>query len=238
MATSIARPLERNVTINYGHVRLEGILQVPANAKGIILFAHGSGSSRLSPRNQFVARVLQESKIATLLFDLLGEKEASDRTRVFDIPLLAERLQTGANWAVRQPELAALRLGYFGASTGAAAALSAAARRPGIVHAVVSRGGRPDLASDDLPAVRAPTLLIVGGSDEEVLRLNKQAAKLLTCQHELAVIPGASHLFEEHGALQEVARLAADWFRGHLAKIGPRMIPAQHGDLHEENDHV
>jgi putative phosphoribosyl transferase len=182
----------------------------------VVVFAHGSGSGGFSPRNQFVAEVLQKEGLGTLLLDLLEEEEAEDRRKVFDIELLAHRLQSAADWLRGQPETHDLGLGYFGASTGAAAALVAAARYPAPVRAVVSRGGRPDLAWDDLPTVRAPTLLIVGGADEEVLRLNEQALDHLRCPKGLVVIPGATHLFPEPGALEEVARLAKEWFGRHL----------------------
>jgi putative phosphoribosyl transferase len=196
-----------------------GSLHVPAGAPGVVAFAHGSGSGRLSPRNQFVARVLQEAGLATLLLDLLEEEEAEAREKVFDIELLAERLQSAADWLRRAPATTALRLGYFGASTGAGAALVAAAREPASVGAVVSRGGRPDLARDHLASVQAPTLMIVGGNDDMVLRLNEQALRLLTCPKELVIVPGATHLFEEPGTLEEVARLAKEWFLRHLGSV-------------------
>jgi putative phosphoribosyl transferase len=207
---------ERLIEVPAGRRRLSGILNVPAGAAGVVLFAHGSGSGRLSPRNQFVARVLQEAGLATLLIDLLEEEEANDRAKVFDIELLAERLQCAADWLSHESDTAALRLGYFGASTGAGAALVAAARAPEAVGAVVSRGGRPDLAHGYLPAVQAPTLLIVGGDDEIVIDLNKQALRRLHCPKEIVIIPGATHLFPELGALEEVARLAQEWFVRYL----------------------
>ena len=219
-ARTNAGPRERLVKIPSGHHLLEGILVVPEGARGVVSFAHGSGSGRFSPRNQFVARVLQQAGLATLLIDLLEEGEADDRDKVFDIELLAGRLQSTADWLSHAPGTGRLRLGYFGASTGAAAALVAAARHPATVQAVVSRGGRPDLARDVLPAVRAPTLLIVGGDDDVVLQLNEQALRLLSCPKEMVVIPGATHLFEEPGALEEVARLATEWFGRHLAAGG------------------
>jgi putative phosphoribosyl transferase len=215
MATCVNH-LERAVEITSGYRRLSGELVVPPAARGAVLFAHGSGSSRFSPRNHFVARTLEEAGLATLLFDLLDDQEAQDRQNVFDIELLAERLQDAASWLLDQPETAALRLGYYGASTGAAAALVAAARRKGLVGAVVSRGGRPDLANQYLPKVWAPTLLIVGGNDHKVIELNEQALDLLHCAKKLAIIPGATHLFEEAGALEEVSRLARSWFLRHL----------------------
>jgi predicted phosphoribosyltransferase/dienelactone hydrolase len=204
-----------------GPHKLPGILAIPERAQGIVLFAHGSGSSRLSSRNQYVAGVLYEAGIATLLFDLLRESEEGDRRKVFDIELLAGRLQEAADWVRRQPETLGLHLGYFGASTGAAAALVAAARNPEGVKAVVSRGGRPDLASDDLPAVSAPTLLIVGGDDEPVIEMNAEALSLLRCEKRMEIIPGATHLFPEPGALEQVARLASDWFLRHLGSPSP-----------------
>jgi putative phosphoribosyl transferase len=199
---------------------LRGMLNVPKAAEGIVTFAHGSGSGRYSPRNQYVAEVLQKAGLATLLIDLLEEEEADDREKVFDIELLAERLQSAADWLSEKNDTSQLRLGYFGASTGAGAALVAAARWPAAIGAVVSRGGRPDLASDYLPAVRAATLLIVGGNDEGVIELNEEAFRLLHCSKELKIVPGATHLFPEPGALEEVARLAKDWFVRYLTSDG------------------
>lgn len=216
MATS-RKLLERQVTIPAGRRRLSGILKAPARAIGVVAFAHGSGSGRFSPRNQFVAGVLQEGGLATLLLDLLDEDEADDRSKVFDIELLAERLQYAADWLHQEPATGSLRVGYFGASTGAGAALVAAARKPSAVGAVVSRGGRPDLALDHLSLVQAPTLLIVGGDDDVVLGLNREALRRLHCPKELVVVPGATHLFEEPGTLDEVALLAKEWFVRHLA---------------------
>jgi putative phosphoribosyl transferase len=210
-------PHERPVEVPAGRRRLGGFLTVPPGATGAVAFAHGSGSGRFSPRNQFVAGALQQAGLATLLLDLLDEEEAADRSKVFDILLLAERLQLAAHWLAQEPETAALRLGYFGASTGAGAALVAAAQGPEAVGAVVSRGGRPDLAGDYLPAVQAPTLLIVGGHDDVVIELNERALGQLRCPKELVIVPGATHLFEEPGTLEEVARLARDWFVRHLA---------------------
>jgi putative phosphoribosyl transferase len=215
MATS-TKKMERQVEIASGRQRLSGILRVPPGAKGVVAFAHGSGSGRFSPRNQFVARALEQGSLATLLLDLLEEEEAEDREKVFDIALLAERLQSAADWLRQEPETAALRLGYFGASTGAGAALVAAARDPAAVGAVVSRGGRPDLAGDYLSGVQAPTLLIVGGNDDVVIELNEQALRLLRCPKKLVIVPGATHLFEEPGTLEEVARLAKEWFNRNL----------------------
>lgn len=197
-------------------VRLAGDLTVPTSACGLVLFAHGSGSSRMSPRNRAVAIALNDAGLATLLFDLLDEQEALRRELVFDVPLLAERLEVLTRWASSQPSLQSLPLGYFGASTGAAAALRAAAEIGDAVAAVVSRGGRPDLAGDSLSSVVSPTLLIVGGRDPEVLDLNRHAAADLHCQHDLVVVNGAGHLFEEPGALERVAELATEWFGRYL----------------------
>jgi len=208
--------MDRLVNIGLDGRFLQGQLRVPEEAQGVVLFAHGSGSGRDSPRNRFVAGELHRAGLATLLLDLLAEDEAQDRARVFDIDLLATRLTAAASWLRGQSETASLPLGYFGASTGAAAALVAAARAPGTVDALVSRGGRADLAGESLAHVMAPTLLIVGNKDELVLRLNEQALALLPCTRELHVIPRATHLFPEPGALEEVARLAARWFLRHL----------------------
>jgi len=213
---------EREITLKAGKATLDGTLALPPGASGLVLFAHGSGSSRLSPRNRYVAQVLQSKGIGTLLFDLLTrEEEAVDQYSAelrFDIGLLAERLIGATQWVLSQPEMRELKLGYFGASTGAAAALVAAAKLPDAVSAVVSRGGRPDLAEDALDVVRAPTLLIVGGDDEPVIGMNREAmARLRHALKELVIIPGATHLFEEPGKLEEVARIAAEWFARHLA---------------------
>jgi len=213
---SRARSTERSVEVPSGDVKLEGILAVPPGAKGVVLFAHGSGSGRFSPRNNFVARVLQDGGFATLLIDLLTEEEAEDRRKVFDIDLLAQRLLDAATWLRHQPQTKELPIGYFGASTGAAAALQAAARKKSLVSAIVSRGGRPDLAMDYLPNVEAPTLLIVGGKDVPVIAMNQEAYDVLRCEKELTIIPGATHLFEEPGALEKVAELARFWFERHL----------------------
>ncbi len=196
--------------------QLPGDLTVPAAARGLVVFAHGSGSSRQSPRNRAVAQALAEAGMATLLFDLLTEAEAEDRANVFDIELLAGRLVQTIDWARGEPRLAALPIGLFGASTGAAAALKAAALRPDAVAAVVSRGGRPDLAGEALAAVCAPTLLIVGGRDEPVLTWNRAAQRRLAGPSRLEVVPGATHLFEEPGAMAEVTRLAGLWFAERL----------------------
>ena len=196
-------------------ITLPGQLSLPESVHGLVLFAHGSGSSRLSPRNRFVAGVLQESWLGTLLFDLLTEQEAADRVNVFDIGLLAERLEAAIRFVAMRAQTAALPLGLFGASTGAAAALVAAAHEHR-VQAIVSRGGRPDMANGALGRVTVPTLLIVGGHDEEVLALNQLALERLSSEKQLVVVPGATHLFEEPGTLEETARLAAEWFARHL----------------------
>jgi putative phosphoribosyl transferase len=210
------------VVITTGPVRLAGHLSTPGPGAGIVVFAHGSGSSRRSPRNRFVAGVLADAGLGTLLFDLLTAEEEQDRDNVFDIGLLARRLGAATWWLRGQPGLATARLGYFGASTGAAAALLAAAEPDAGVAAVVSRGGRPDLAIPRLPQVRAPTLLIVGALDDMVLRMNREAQKYLRCENHLAVVPGASHLFEEPGTLERAASLARDWFTRYLAPAHAR----------------
>jgi len=203
--------------VTLGGLRLPGSLQLPAGAVlGLVVFAHGSGSSRHSPRNRFVADELCKRGLATLLFDLLADEEALDRRNVFDIPLLAGRLREAIAWQAGMRQIAGLPTGLFGASTGAAAALVAAAALPDKIAAVVSRGGRPDLADAALAKVRAPTLLIVGGADEEVLELNRWAAAQMTCENALRVVPGATHLFEERGALAAVAAFAGDWFVQHM----------------------
>ena len=208
---------DEEVTVPAGSVHLGGHLTIPERAAGVVVFAHGSGSSRHSPRNQFVAELLHEAGLGTLLFDLLTDDEARDRANVFDIELLAGRLVDVTRWVAAQPGVADLPVGYFGASTGAAAALWAATD-PGVrIAAVVSRGGRPDLAAPRLPLVTAPTLLVVGGHDDVVLDLNRQAAALLDrCEHEVTVIPGATHLFEEPGTLRAAADAARRWFARHL----------------------
>lgn len=218
----------REVQILSTGVRLEGIMSVPKDANGIVLFVHGSGSSRHSPRNQFVARILQESGLATLLFDLLtpAEEEIDQRTRQwrFDTNLLARRTAAVLEWLDLEPYVYGMKRGLFGSSTGAAAALIAAAELPEKVSAVVSRGGRPDLAGEYLPKVQAPTLLIVGGLDEIVIDLNEQAFERIppASEKKLMIVPGASHLFEEPGTLEYVAQLARDWFQTHLNKVNVR----------------
>ena len=211
---------EREVRVSAGPVTVEGSLGIPNSAGGVVLFAHGSGSGRHSPRNRYVARVLREANLATLLIDLLTEDEEEVDLRTtrlrFDIELLARRLVGATDWLVQNPDTEQLRIGYFGASTGAGAALVAAAERPDEVGAIVSRGGRPDLAGDALPLVKAPTLLIVGGNDEPVIGMNEEALARMRAVKRLQIVPGASHLFEEPGALEEVARLATVWFARHL----------------------
>jgi len=200
-----------------GTVTIEGMLEIPERAVGLVLFAHGSGSSRHSPRNNYVAGVLRQAGVGTLLMDLLTPEEDSDYARRFDIALLTQRLLDAARWVVSQAPTRDLPLGFFGASTGAAAALEAAAMLGADAKAVVSRGGRPDLASREaLATVTAPTLLLVGGFDDVVIDLNQQAYDQLRCEKELVIVPGATHLFEESGTLEEVARQAAAWFARHL----------------------
>lgn len=204
------------ITITGDGIALDGILGLPEQPRGVIVFAHGSGSGRFSPRNQFVARVLEAGGFATLLLDLLAPDEADDRQKVFDIDLLADRLLLAKNWLHIHARTRDLRAGYFGASTGAGAALQAAAREPDAVSAVVSRGGRPDLAGPYLSRVIAPTLLLVGGEDGPVIGMNEEALGQLTCQKRLIIIPGATHLFEEPGTLEQVAQEALNWFRRYL----------------------
>jgi len=205
--------------IQIGPLGLPGEIATEPDSLGLVVFAHGSGSSRLSPRNRFVAVHLQRHRLGTLLFDLLTEAEAADRAKVFDIDLLARRLCESLDWIACQDDLAHLPIGLFGASTGAAAALRAACSRPTSVRAIVSRGGRPDLALEVLAQVQAPTLLIVGGEDSHVLHLNRVALNALQCKKQLEIVPGATHLFEEPGALAQVADLAASWFAAELPRI-------------------
>jgi putative phosphoribosyl transferase len=213
---------ERSVHVAAGSVTLEGNFSLPEGAGDIVLFAHGSGSSRHSPRNRYVARLLNEAKLATLLVDLLTpDEEAIDMRTAhlrFDIDLLARRLVAVTDWLKEQPHTRELKIGYFGASTGAGTALVAAAERADVVGAIVSRGGRPDLAGPALARVRAPTLLIVGSRDVQVIELNRLALAQLRCEKQLEIIPGATHLFEEPGALDAVARLARDWFERYLSR--------------------
>ncbi len=209
------------VRVPAGRAVMDGNLTLVDGSRALVLFAHGSGSSRHSPRNQFVARTLNDAGLATLLFDLLTPEEESvdlyTREHRFDISLLAERLVHATNWAKQQEETKDFNIGYFGSSTGGGAALVAAAELPEEVGAVVSRGGRPDLAGEALPKVKAPTLLIVGGEDHVVIDLNEQARAQMKCECKIEIVPGATHLFEEPGALEKVAKLASDWFIGHIA---------------------
>ncbi len=220
------RGTEHPVHVAAGAVALEGSLSLPEGARGVVLFAHGSGSSRHSPRNRYVAQQLNEADLATLQVDLLtSDEEAIDLRTAhlrFDIALLAERLAGATDWLTRHPDTRHLRVCYFGASTGAGAALVAAAERPNVVVAVVSRGGRPDLAGRALARVQAPTLLIVGGNDFPVIELNRQALVQLRCETQFVIVPGATHLFEEPGALDEVARLARGWFEHHFMSAEQR----------------
>ncbi len=217
-ATSSTRLL--HVRIPTGHELLDGDLSIPAGARGLVIFAHGSGSSRHSPRNQQVADVLHLADCGTLLLDLLTPAEEQvDRLTAhlrFDIPLLARRLICAIDWAAGDPQTNGLRIGLFGASTGAAAALVGAADRPALVRAVVSRGGRPDLAGEAIARVKAPTLLIIGSRDLPVIEVNREAASVMTCRHEIAIVPGATHLFDESGTLEQVSVLASRWFTQHL----------------------
>jgi putative phosphoribosyl transferase len=212
--------IEKEISVTLGEATVEGNLTVPHNARGIVLFAHGSGSGRFSPRNQYVAKEFNKSQIGTLLFDLLTSAEEEEDLITaeyrFNIPLLADRLVGATEWLKKSSITHSLKLAYFGASTGAAAALIAAAKLPNDIMTVISRGGRPDLAEQYLPKVKAPTLLLVGGYDEEVIELNKQAMVKMTAEKKLVIIPGATHLFEEPGKLEEVARISTEWFLNYL----------------------
>ena len=212
----VSESFERLVHIPADSVTLEGALAIPVGVHGVVLFAHGSGSSRHSPRNKFVAQVLRTEELGTLLIDLLTREEDANYKTRFDINLLTCRLIATTQWLMEQPQTRTLGLGYFGASTGAAAALQAAAALGSVISAVVSRGGRPDLAWSALERVQAPTLLIVGGYDDLVIEFNQQAGEQLKAEKQLVIIPGATHLFEEPGALEEVARLASEWFNRYL----------------------
>ncbi len=213
-------PISKEILIRINGKSIFGNLEIPPKAEGLIIFAHGSGSSRFSTRNNYVARILNKNNLGTLLFDLLtAEEEKIDNYTAeyrFNIELLAKRLIDVTDWLIKEPSLKNLKLGYFGASTGAAAALAAAAKRPDIIYAVVSRGGRPDLAMESLHGVKAPTLLIVGGEDFEVIELNRTAYENISAKKKLEIMPGATHLFEEPGALEEVSRLSAEWFTRYL----------------------
>jgi len=229
VGSSLRGDVEREVSIDLERERLAGTLALPKDARGLVLFAHGSGSSRLSSRNRYVARVINSQRIGTLLFDLLtAEEEALDRFTGelrFDIPFLAARLVGVTHWVASRADTRGLKIGYFGASTGAAAALIAAGQLSDLVSAVVSRGGRPDLAEEALRLVHAPTLLIVGGDDEPVITMNRKAlAKLYCAGKKLVIIPGATHLFEEPGALEQVARLAAAWFTEHFENAAQHQL--------------
>jgi putative phosphoribosyl transferase len=227
---SPAVPATRHeLLLDIGGVSLAGEITIPGRPPGLVIFAHGSGSSRMSPRNRAVAETLQQAGFATLLFDLLTESEERRRELVFDIPLLARRLELVTRWAIAEPDTRGVPVGYFGASTGAAAALRAAAAAGEVVRAVVSRGGRPDLAADRLPNVTAPTLLVVGSLDPEVLALNRRATAMLRCPHRLAVVEGAGHLFAEPGTLETVTRLATHWFTDHLAAAPAPLAAAAGG---------
>ena len=213
-------PISKEILIRINSKSIYGNLEIPPKAKGLVIFAHGSGSSRFSTRNKYVAGILNKNNLGTLLFDLLtAEEEKIDNYTAeyrFNIELLAKRLIDVTDWLIKEPSLKSLKLGYFGASTGAAAALAAAAKRPNIIYAVVSRGGRPDLAIESLPGIKAPTLLIVGEEDFEVIELNRTAYENIPAKKKLEIIPGATHLFEEPGALEEVSRLTAEWFTRYL----------------------
>ncbi len=213
MTSSTKMEAPQEVTIRSDHLRLDGYLGVPPSPLGIVVFAHGSGSGRVSPRNNFVARYLQQGRVATLLIDLLTPDEADDRRKVFDIDLLADRVLLAKAWLEQDARTKGLGIGYFGASTGAGAALQAAVRDPSSIQAVVSRGGRPDLAETYLSSVAAPTMLIVGGNDEPVIEMNLAAYRLLSCPKRLVIVSGATHLFEEPGALEQVAEHALLWFQ-------------------------
>ena len=217
----------QEVTIRSGRVKLEGHLGIPLSPLGTVVFAHGSGSGRFSPRNNFVARYLQQGGVATLLIDLLTPDEAEARRMVFDIDLLADRVLLAKAWLEQDDRTKGLGLAYFGASTGAGAALQAASRNPSSIRAVVSRGGRPDLAEAYLPSVTAPTLLIVGGDDEPVIEMNRAAYRLLSCPKRLVIVPGATHLFEEPGTLEVVAEHALIWFQQHFPPTQYEGIGAQ-----------
>ncbi|MHB8792571.1 MAG: dienelactone hydrolase family protein [Thermoleophilia bacterium] len=211
---------ETQVRISAGPVTLEGNLTIPGGAEGVVLFAHGSGSSRHSPRNRYVAEVLNQARLATLLIDLLTSEEEEYDMRTaelrFDIPPLAGRLTAATDWLLENESTSSMKIGYFGASTGAAAALVASAERPYAVNAIVSRGGRPDMAGEALPLVQAPTLLIVGGNDTQVITLNEMALEQIKSEKQMSIVPGATHLFSEPGTLEEVSRLAAEWFTRYL----------------------
>lgn len=210
--------MNKTIQIPINSIQLEGMLAIPDGAKGLVVFAHGAGSSRFSPRNNFVAEEIRKVGVGTLLFDLLTEEEDEIYENRFDIPLLADRLKIVTEWIKKQKETKNLNIGYFGSSTGAAAAIIGAADVGPDIKAVVSRGGRPDLAGGALPKIKSPTLLIVGGDDFGVIELNQEAFDLMECEKKLEIVPGATHLFEEPGTLEEVAHLAAEWFKEYLSK--------------------
>ena len=226
---------ETTVKLTRESLSLEGILGLPAQALGIVVFAHGSGSGRFSPRNNFVARKLQQGRVATLLIDLLTPDEAEDRSKVFDIDLLADRVLWAKAWLEQDGRTKGLDVGYFGASTGAGAALQAAARDPLSIRAIVSRGGRPDLAEPYLSSVTAPTMLIVGGDDEPVIEMNRAAYRLLTCPKRMVIVPGASHLFDEPGTLEKVAEHARIWFQQYFRAASPRAQAHKQRSVLDEN---
>ncbi len=209
--------MEKTIQIPINSIQLEGMRAIPDGAKGLVIFAHGAGSSRLSPRNNFVAEEIRKKGVGTLLFDLLTEEEDEIYENRFDIPLLADRLKIVTEWVKNQSETKNLNIGYFGSSTGAAAAIIAAADIGPEIKAVVSRGGRPDLAGEALSQIQSPALFMVGGNDFGVIELNQESYDMMKCEKELKIIPGATHLFEEPGTLEEVARLAAEWFKRYLA---------------------
>lgn len=216
MTSTTKMDAPQEVTIRSGHLRLDGYLGVPLSPLGVVVFAHGSGSGRFSSRNNFVAGYLQQRRVATLLIDLLTPDEAEDRRKIFNINLLADRVLLAKAWLEQDDRTKGLGIGYFGASTGAGAALQAAARDPSSIQAVVSRGGRPDLAEAYLPSVAAPTMLIVGGNDEPVIEMNLEAYRHLSCPKRMVIVSGASHLFEEPGALEQVSEHALLWFQQHF----------------------
>lgn len=226
---------ETAVHLTRGGLTLEGVLGLPVPALGMVVFAHGSGSGRFSPRNNFVARHLQQGRVATLLMDLLTPDEAEDRRQVFDIDLLADRILLAKAWLEQDARTKGLDIGYFGASTGAGAALQAAARDPSSMRAIVSRGGRPDLAEPYLPSVTTPTLLIVGGDDFPLIQMNQTAFAQLTRHKKLVIVPGASHLFEEPGTLEEVAEHALIWFQQHFHPVQYEGTGAQQRSVFDEN---
>lgn len=227
MASSTDSQAPQEVAIRSGRVKLEGHLGIPVSPLGMVVFAHGSGSGRFSPRNNFVARSLQQGRVATLLIDLLSPDEAEDRRKVFDIDLLADRVLLAKAWLEQDDRMKGLGIGYFGASTGAGAALQAAARDPSSIQAIVSRGGRPDLAEAFLPSVTAPTMLVVGGDDEPVIEMNRAAYRLLSCPKCLVIVPGATHLFEEPGTLEQVAEHALTWFQQYFHPVQHKSTGAQ-----------